>query len=193
MAAEFTLEQMMRTGHVKRWQIVRVAREQTVAEHCYRVWAIATHLCQVMNVPKGLSITAGMWALIHDVPEVITGDIATPAKAAMRAAVPNHDPVRNIELSLSDSYRKIWHEAKILKWCDDEMGYWPSAYDIVKLADLMEAKMFLGCEKMGTHAEDVYVGMCTAVIRKAEEMEAAHPGLDWPSIWVVVNKSWEKV
>jgi 5'-deoxynucleotidase len=185
---EFTLHQLMRTGHVKRWQIVRVAREQTIAEHMYRVFIIAGHICSRLRVDDKTGQRAMAWALAHDVPEVVTGDIATPAKEAMRKALPQDDPIRNIELNLSDHYRHVYLEAK-------EPAY-PNAvpaYEIVKLADLIEAKCFLACEMMGNHAKEVYDGMCTQVRLKYESLGATYPIYDWSLIKDVINDSWLKV
>lgn len=187
--ADFTLGEYMRTGHVKRWQIVRTAREQTLAEHLYRVWVITMHICEAIRTPNDINSVAAVWALIHDVPEVITGDIATPAKEAMRKALPHDDPVRNIELSLSDTYRDAYHGAKA-----HISPEWPSAYEIVKLADLIEAKCFLGCEMLGNHAKEVFDGMCEAVEQKFQELKIEYPNLEWDRIDRIINvESWRKV
>jgi 5'-deoxynucleotidase YfbR-like HD superfamily hydrolase len=186
--AEFTFAEIMRTGHVKRWQIVRVAREQTIAEHMYRVWLITAAICQNLRMPHTISASANVWALIHDMPEVLTGDIATPAKEAMRKALPDDDPVRNIELSMSDTYRTAHADAKTR--FDDIR---PTAYELVKLADLIEAKCFLGCEMMGNHAKSVYDGIATKVDSTYADYQVRYPLVDWPAIRFLINNSWEKV
>lgn len=186
--AEFTFDQLMRTGHVKRWQIVRVGREQTIAEHMYRVWIVTLEILKRLEVDSDTAAVASAWALMHDIPEVLTGDIATPAKEAMRKALPADDPVRNIELSMSDTYREAYMQAKRPQRYGAIL-----AYDIVKLADLIEAKCFLGCEMMGSHAREVYDGMCGAVERKFSEMHHTNPGYDWSALHDLINESWRKV
>lgn len=186
--AEFSLYQLMRTGHVKRWQIVRTAREQTIAEHMYRVWLITDRICGKLKAPDALTIRAVTWALVHDIPEVITGDIATPMKAAMREAVPDNDPIKRIELSLSDDYRRIWSESKL--WVSPD---WPTAYELVKLADLLEARMFLGCEMLGNHAKEVYDGLGFQIEDLLDVYIAKYSGPDWNSIRCVIDDSWRKV
>jgi hypothetical protein len=188
--AEFTLDELMRTGHVKRWQIVRVAREQTIAEHMYRVFIITGFICSHLQVDTETGKRATTWALMHDVPEVITGDIATPAKEAMRKALPADDPIRNIELKMSDSYRIAYGEAKT--------PVTPgaiTAYEIVKLADLIEAKMFLGCEMIGNHAKAVFDLMCDQVQSKYLELCNRYPQYDgWITVNShIINESWRKV
>lgn len=186
--AEFTFAEIMRTGHVKRWQIVRVAREQTIAEHMYRVWLITTSICVQLKMPQQVAASANIWALIHDLPEVLTGDIATPAKEAMRRALPDDDPVRNIELSMSDNYREAHADAKTRHHED-----MPTAYELVKLADLIEAKCFLGCEMMGNHAKSVYDGIAAKVDSTYADYQVRYPLVDWPAIQFLINNSWEKV
>lgn len=185
---EFSFDEMMRTGHVTRWQIVRTARQQTIAEHMYRTWVITVQLCKLMAIDQDTAASANVWALYHDVPEVLTGDIATPAKEAMRRALPQDDPIRNIELAMSDTYRQAWEDSKI-----SSMPWGITAYEIVKLADLIEAKCFLGCEMVGNHAKAVYDGMCTSVDNKIIELGAKYPDMPWANIRSIINSSWSKV
>lgn len=185
--AEFTFAEMMRTGHVKRWQIVRTAREQTLAEHMYRVWVATQFICKALEVPKPIADSAGIWALIHDIPEVITGDIATPAKQAMRAAVPDQDPIKNIELSLSVAYKYAWETSKE-KW-----GGWPTANELVKLADIIEARCFLGCEKLGDHADMVYQDLNAQVNRMMDGFLIKYPLRDWSKLTPFLTETRSKV
>lgn len=184
---EFTFDEMMRTGHVVRWQIVRTARQQTLAEHLYRVWVVTVQLCKLLDVDKDTAASANVWALYHDVPEVLTGDIATPAKEAMRRALPQDDPVRNIELAMSDTYRAAWEDAK--RHRDGVI----SAYEIVKLADLIEAKCFLGCEMVGNHAKAVFDEICGKVDSHVGTLAIRYPDMPWPNIRSIINSSWSKV
>ena len=167
---KFTLEQKLRSGHVKRWQIVRVAREQTIAEHMYRVYQISVELARKVGLsPKEVADVAS-WALMHDLPEVVTGDIATPTKRAMRKAVPDQDPVRHIELSLDTEYRELY---ELLK------EYNPLVLEVVKLADLLEAINFLMVEGMGKYAEEVEIGLRVAFLEKLAECWDKYPLFNW--------------
>lgn len=166
----FTLEQKMRTGHVKRWQIVRVAREQTIAEHMYRVYHIAVDIAGSLALTTGQMLNVQSWALLHDMPEVVTGDIATPTKRAMRQAIPDQDPLRHIELSLDDGYREL---CTGLKESD------PLVLDVVKLADLIEAINFLMVEGMGNHAAEVEVGLREAFLDKLNECSMRYTDRKW--------------
>lgn len=151
--SRFTIQQKLRTGHVKRWQIVRVAREQTIAEHMFRVNLITCEITKALDAPQIVKTLASEWALSHDMPEIITGDIATPTKRAMREAVPEGDPVKRIELSLDEDYQNLYN--KIRTQC-------PEVLAIVKIADLLEAIDFLEIEGMGKHAKTVKDGLIQA-------------------------------
>jgi 5'-deoxynucleotidase len=156
--SSLSLEQKLRSGHVKRWQIVRVAREQTIAEHMYRVNVVANEIVERMGEEAvGIRPLVQQWALMHDIPEIVTGDIATPTKRAMRQAVPDADPVKHIELSLDQQYRSLY---ELLK------SHFPQVLEIVKIADLIEAVDFLNIEGMGAHATSVNIGLRESILEK---------------------------
>lgn len=167
---KFTIQDKMRSGHVKRWQIVRVGREQTIAEHMYRVYHIAAEICDRMGVDGERKDRAVRWALMHDLPEVITGDIATPTKQAMRQAIPGKDPLRNVELSLDSDYRELYVHLKK----HDAM-----ALDIVKAADLIEAIDFLVTEAMGSRSIEVLADLRKRFIAFMQECQRVHPDFQW--------------
>lgn len=176
---KFTIEQKLRTGHVKRWQIVRVAREQTIAEHMYRVYQIGWEITNRMRLSIERSYSVMFWSLMHDLPEVVTGDIATPTKRAMRHAIPGEDPLRHIELSLDDEYRDTYTG---LKQQD------PLVLDVVKLADLMEAINFIKDEGIGTHAKEVETGLREALNDKLNECLQHYPDLPWHNVAILYSE-----
>lgn len=71
---------------VRRWGIHRRLLEQSVAEHSYYVALYAMQIAKFIGWPQNYSGTVGELggllraALLHDVPEVITGDPAGPVK-----------------------------------------------------------------------------------------------------------------
>jgi 5'-deoxynucleotidase len=176
--AKFTLQDKLRTGHVKRWQIVRVAREQTLAEHLYLVQVITEEIGRVIGMSATDISTARRWALMHDVPEVITGDLASPIKAAMKKAVPETDPVHDIELQLDDDYRDLLLSIKNNN---------PICKDIVKLADLMESIHFLTIEGMGSHALKVEERLRSECLDKIKSLGQVYPKYVWHGVIRVFN------
>ena len=72
-----------RMKFIKRWQLMRSTREENIMEHSHQV-AVLTHaLCLIENEVYGGKIDtarAVLFALYHEVSEVITGDMPTPVK-----------------------------------------------------------------------------------------------------------------
>ena len=75
------IQDVMRAGHIKRWNIINTTRTQTLAEHMYNVAMITHHMCMELDMNPNRMLT---WALIHDIPEVVCGDIPTPTKRRIK-------------------------------------------------------------------------------------------------------------
>jgi len=66
---------LIRTSYVKRWHIVDLSKEQSVAEHSALVAFIAVDLIRKTDgIDSAHMLGAVWWALYHDVNEVILGD-----------------------------------------------------------------------------------------------------------------------
>lgn len=74
---------VLRQKYIRRWGLMRNMSEETLSEHCYDV-AVLTHaLCSIGNEIFNRGYDCGKavcYALFHDVQEVYTGDMPTPAK-----------------------------------------------------------------------------------------------------------------
>ena len=72
-----------RMKFIKRWQLMRSTREENIMEHSHSV-AVLTHaLCAIENGVYGGTVDAEkavLYALYHEVSEVMTGDLPTPVK-----------------------------------------------------------------------------------------------------------------
>lgn len=72
-----------RMKFIKRWQLMRSTRDENIMEHSHSV-AVLTHaLCVIENEIYGGHVDAGkavLYALYHEVSEVMTGDMPTPVK-----------------------------------------------------------------------------------------------------------------
>lgn len=83
---------LLQACDTKRWTIVRVYREQTVAEHQYRVWALAMSLYDQLagGTPHNSfeREAIGYWALVHDADEIWTGDLPSPIKSLIEDISP---------------------------------------------------------------------------------------------------------
>lgn len=143
----------LRANDVKRWQIVATLRPQSVAEHTYGVIVLAMELVNRIHwgqrtyreLEDAIRYRETMnavlrAALVHDMPEVITGDIPTPVKDVLDI----RGKIETIESSISFS--------------DLVSGdFQPEVLEIVKQADLVEAVWFMHQHRAHTeHAQVVY-------------------------------------
>jgi len=70
----------LRASHISRWGIVHTTTKQNIAEHMYRVWVLVRQWGLAIELPIHEQVLAEEWALIHDLPEIRTGDMPTPHK-----------------------------------------------------------------------------------------------------------------
>lgn len=130
--------EFLRASHITRWGIVQTARQQNIAEHQYRVWLLVQH----WGSHAGLNVVekrcAGQLALIHDLPEIRTGDAPTPHKTP------------EIKAYLAGIERQILPELFHV-----ERHASARVKDFIKFCDTAEAVLFLKVNGLGKHAADV--------------------------------------
>lgn len=131
------LRQRLRASHVKRWHIVECTKTQTVAEHSFNVAIIAEEICRKIGISGDIRSEVMDYAIHHDVPEVILGDLPTSVKSVF-----GEDALEEVE--------KISEELDPLAWSTN-----PEVKRIVKLADLLDSVIFLAQYGVGTHAKKV--------------------------------------
>jgi 5'-deoxynucleotidase len=128
---------------VKRWVTIKTLRDQNVAEHSFAVAVIVMELWQrlklrEMDIPTALETIT--WALFHDGPEVLTGDIDGKFKRDF--------PV--VKKAIAEA------EADAFPWYRDTIdGISVLAVALVKLADKMESIAFIRQWGLGARADDV--------------------------------------
>ena len=86
------IQDIYRASEIKRWQIVKTRQDQDVAQHSFNVAHIASEiLIRLINNGKNNHIFkpkdydtwfryAIEWSIMHDISEILTGDIPTPVK-----------------------------------------------------------------------------------------------------------------
>lgn len=126
---DFNVSEALRLSNIKRWGIIEMSREQSVAEHSYNVSLIS--LCVVNHIKGGqwehdseirnLRADTLEWAVVHDLPEVVTGDIPTPMKDHISMDYSQIFPI----------YSQMYSEL-----------FTSTAMVIVRLADLIDARQF---------------------------------------------------
>lgn len=161
------LTQKLRSGHVRRWHIVAVAREQTIADHMYRVGVLTEEILKVMGYfswNNNLTLNAMRWAAIHDRHEYLLGDLPTPGKAAIRDACDWDAPAGQGD-AINGAAAKMDPEGEELRACVEDGGDCPLAGHVVKYADLLEAMNYIGIFGVGSHAREVWGGLQTAALQ----------------------------
>lgn len=134
-----------RLRHVKRWGIVHTATTQSVAEHAGLVAIYVTRILALADLRVDPDTRALMleWALWHDMPEVYTGDIPTPFKHSLgKSAI--HKAENMVCPEHADLLRRVLahpHSKTILA--------------VVKLADIVEAVLYLQTDGLGAQAAAV--------------------------------------
>ena len=169
-----TVYEKLRTGHVRRWHIVAMTREQTVAEHTHRVVILCEEILSLLGKDDWydpLFVSTIRLALCHDHHEFLLGDVPPPSKKIL-AKVAGHDvfdaAAKVVDVHTEDLVHTLQRTA-------------PLAVRVVKLADLIEAVNHLGTFGVGTHARAVWLGLqkaaAGAIARLHEETGVANEDL----------------
>ncbi|MCK5612740.1 HD domain-containing protein [Candidatus Pacearchaeota archaeon] len=127
---------IVRSGHTYRWQIVRTHRKQSIAEHMYQTAMLADLIAREVTNWGDDKRNHLIWcALIHDLPEVMSGDIPTPAKR---------------KIITKDIEAEFWEGRRGKPKKVDE-----TAITILKIADLVEASLFILIEGVDQKAKNI--------------------------------------
>ena len=104
---------MDRMKYIRRWQLMRSTREENIMEHSQTVAMISHALVTIHNEIYGGNADVSktvLYAMYHEVSEVMTGDLPTPIKYY------NH--------SISDAYKDLEKKAcvRLCEMLPDELG-----------------------------------------------------------------------
>lgn len=169
--SNLAIAEKARAAHVKRWQIVRVAREQNLAEHSFMVAIISIEICKRIGLSISPAARAMMleWALMHDIIEVVTGDINTLIKARMRGIL-GPGVIDEVEGGVCEEYDSL------------KANVTPIIRIVVKLADIIDAIAFLDMEGKGIHAGDVQQRATASFVEHLNGAKVAFPQYMWDDI-----------
>ena len=118
---------LSRMKYINRWGLMRNTIDENIAEHSLETAFIAHALAVINNVyfkgdisPEKVSV----YAMYHDTPEIITGDLPTPVKYFAPEIKKSYDLVEeaaveklisSLPIEMQDIYSKILNENEIDK------------------------------------------------------------------------------
>lgn len=181
---------IVRTGHVERWNLLRTHRYQTIGEHMYQVAMISQIVGKAIGLGPEDIKSVVIQALIHDLPEVITGDIPTPTKLLINSW-PHPAGVSgplNINDYLDDHYwadkfpviREAFNVDGPLQW-------------LLSIADLMEAILFLKIEGIGARASFINKQLRDRMLNLVEIGNRRWPELRWNECTKLLSNTISKI
>lgn len=167
MILDFSYGQVMRMSNVKRWGIITMSRQQSVAEHSYNVACIAMAISgEILNSSSArhdidYQVTINnaallQWCLCHDLPEVVTGDIPTPLKRMVG------DTIELFEMKLFPAHYEM--KTMMLKSC-------PLEHAIYKVADYSDAIQFARAFCIDTKKEEIIREMVAHAKQVIDDMD----------------------
>ena len=132
---------LSRMKYINRWGLMRNTIRENIAEHSLETAMIAHALAVINNVYYGGTINpdrVAVYAMYHDVPEIITGDLPTPVKyfaPEIRESyqVVEEAAVKKLLASMPEKMRDVY--AAVLKEEAREEEY----QTLVKAADKLSA------------------------------------------------------
>lgn len=177
LKAREVLEMCYRMPLIKRWQIIRTRRSQSIAEHSYLVSIIATALLDILPdhiLTDKLRLYVVQKALKHDAGEIYTGDIPSPIRAV----------VKSVLLETSKAGLQILPPFFVSEFLepDDQIDAGGCLHNeplgdiVVDMADLLEAWIFTIYECVDPNLEfilaDLEKSLDERIERLGEKLEA---------------------
>jgi len=149
MYIDLNLQDVYRASDVNRWQIVKHLRTQSLSDHSFQVAMIAIRVRQVaqeMGYQMGSADLGEVLvaALTHDLPEVLTGDMASPLK-------------RLLGKDFTEALHQFERRVRVLGLaCGGDAIH---THQIVKIADTVEAIKYLSQNAATDHGRSVMQGL----------------------------------
>lgn len=183
--SEFTVKDIFRASHTKRWGIVRTIKQQTLADHGYNVTMISMILFEKIIPDTGYDIENERsinklktmeWALYHDLPELVYNDLPSPVKQFVAKRCGN--VFDEMEKGLSENFDK------------HKMAVTNTPFKvIVKIADIIDGIVFLNSEGMGKHSDTVENKLLNYFDQLIIEAKEKHHTCDWGQAYVVLDEA----
>jgi 5'-deoxynucleotidase len=177
-----TIKDISRTGHVTRWHMVRTNRDQTLAEHLYLVTMYAQEIADrvLKNYTDEDKLNLVLWCLEHDTPEILTGDIPTPAKRRLQESLKDGEVDRLEELENSIASENYRNAKENVKGTRLEI--------ITKLADLIDGIVFISVEGATEHSRVIEKKLLGSFYKVISIGKSTYPKDDWGKSELILNQ-----
>lgn len=161
---------------INRFSQFRLVNPESVLEHTGMVAITTMVLCDMIGAPERLQLEALRHALVHDVDEILTGDISNPTKYSSPESEMILAKVADVNMrKICEEYDFPYHQA----WDHNPNS---SVHIIVKLADTIAVfyKAYQEIELFGNKSmKDAIQQLIPALMRRhAQFIERFHSVLD---------------
>ena len=168
---KFDIRNLPFAGTVTRWHSVNCHRYPSIAEHSCLVALyareIAARVCPDLTAEDQVLLYE--LALTHDLSEIVTGDMPSPIKRALRDHFEGQpSPIDQLEAAICPDAAELEHRAKQTH-----------LYAILKLADILDALVVIQQEGKGSARDAIAKERLGAFELLVEHSQAKHPQFDW--------------
>jgi 5'-deoxynucleotidase YfbR-like HD superfamily hydrolase len=137
---QHNVEKMYHLTGTLRYNNQFMLKQENVAEHSYMVVAITHTICETLGIADWAHFEALKYAIIHDIPESITGDII----ASTKRAIPGFESIiEDYEMKVIEDHFPFL----IMTYRDFHRGSVKLPFTILKLADYISVKLCMIREK----------------------------------------------
>ncbi|QGG80753.1 HD domain-containing protein [Litorivicinus lipolyticus] len=177
---KFDIRNLPFAGTVTRWHSVNCHRYPSIAEHSCLVALYAREIAArvVPQLKAEQQVLLYELALLHDLSEIVTGDMPSPIKRALREHFEGQaSPIDQLERAICPDAAQREDLAQV-----PEQSY---LWRILKLADILDALVVIRQEGKGPAREVISQERSEAFESLLIKAQAEHPDLNWEGArWV---------
>lgn len=185
--ASLSIRDKLRSRNIDRWHTVDTAKTQSVASHSHNGGIIAEQLLEMIfsDIDFSPSIEDRYYVLkyfqVHDLPELITGDLSSPFKSWLFKIHPE------VKITWNKVEESLVPELQLISEIFNAKPYLKA---VCKAADVLEAYHFIHLS-MGLdeqHNEVVIAKIDKALDGMVTEYSLSQPDLNWGAISAIKHE-----